>query len=155
MPWTPIPYSDNLEIISAIENSTNGLYTLLDSACRTGNSTGQKFCAAIHQAHTDQKSKVIGAPKLSKKEKKRERKRRRKEKKRLKKERKAEKKRMKKEAKKGGSAKKGSAKKRRRVVLESDEEDEHVGGAGSHHPSQKLRDGPVRGSQHSQPSIGS
>ena len=68
MPWTPIPYSDNLEIISAIENSTNGLYTLLDSACRTGNSTGQKFCAAIHQAHTDQKSKVIGAPKLGKKE---------------------------------------------------------------------------------------
>ena len=28
----------------------------------------KKFCAAIHQAHTDQKSKVIGAPKLGKKE---------------------------------------------------------------------------------------
>ena len=33
---------------------TLGLYTLLDSACRTGNSTGQKFCASIHEAHTDE-----------------------------------------------------------------------------------------------------
>ena len=41
--------------------STNGLYALLDSACRTGNSTGQKFCASIHEAHTDQQSKVLGA----------------------------------------------------------------------------------------------
>ena len=101
VPWSPIPYSDNVEIISAIENrsaspnpnptltlilirtrtrtltrtltqtltltltltltSTNGLYALLDSACRTGNSTGQKFCASIHEAHTDQQSKVLGA----------------------------------------------------------------------------------------------
>ena len=68
MPWVAIPYSDNAEIISAMENSTNGLYTLLDSACRTGNSTGQKFCASIHEAHTDKKSKVLGAPKVGKKE---------------------------------------------------------------------------------------
>ena len=66
VPWTPIPYSDNMEIINAIENSTNGIYTLLDSACRTGNSTGQKFCASIHDAHT--KSKVLTAPKVGKKE---------------------------------------------------------------------------------------
>ena len=53
VPWSPIPYSDNMATITSIENGTNGLYTLLDSACRTGNSTGQKFCASIHEAHTD------------------------------------------------------------------------------------------------------
>ena len=66
VPWTPIPYSDNAEIIALIENTTNGIYTTLDSSCRTGNSTGQKFCAALHDAHP--KSKVFGAPKVGKKE---------------------------------------------------------------------------------------
>ena len=66
VPWTPIPYSDNADIIALIENTTNGIYTTLDSCCKSGSSTGQKFCAALHDAHA--KSKVFGAPKVGKKE---------------------------------------------------------------------------------------
>ena len=66
IPWTPIPYSDNAEIIDLIENTKNGIYTTLDSCCKTGSSTGQKFCAALHDTHS--KSKVLAAPKVGKKE---------------------------------------------------------------------------------------
>ena len=66
VPWTPIAYADNKDIIDLCENGTNGIYKLLDSQCRAPNTSGKTFCAGLHQAHA--KSKVFGAPKLSKKE---------------------------------------------------------------------------------------
>ena len=51
VPWTPIPYADNSEIISLIEAPTTGIYATLDSQCRAPNSTDRTFCATLHQAN--------------------------------------------------------------------------------------------------------
>ena len=70
VPWTPIPYADNKGVISLIENPTDGIYVQLDSACKGPSPTGKAFCASLHQTHgKDPKSKVFGAPKISKTEK--------------------------------------------------------------------------------------
>jgi myosin heavy subunit len=67
IPWTPIAYADNKEIIDLCENSTNGIYKLLDSQCRAPNTSGKTFCAQLHQTHS--KQSAFGAPKIGKKEK--------------------------------------------------------------------------------------
>jgi myosin heavy subunit len=67
VPWVPITYADNKDVIDLCENSMNGIYKLLDSECRTPNASGKSFCAALHTAY-GQKHTVFGAPKLSKKE---------------------------------------------------------------------------------------
>ena len=68
IPWTPIPYADNKEIINLCENSTDGIYRLLDSQCRAPNTSGKTFCAQLHETHGAKNKAVFGAPKLSKKE---------------------------------------------------------------------------------------
>ena len=68
VPWVPIKYADNKDVIDLCENSTSGIYKLLDSECRTPNASGKSFCAALHTAY-GQKHLVFGAPKLSKTEK--------------------------------------------------------------------------------------
>ena len=67
VPWVPIKYADNKDVIDLCENSTSGIYKLLDSECRTPNASGKSFCAALHTAY-GQKHLVFGAPKLSKTE---------------------------------------------------------------------------------------
>eukprot|EP00966_Prymnesium_polylepis_P226560 5241027-Prymnesium_polylepis.1 len=66
VPWNPVPYADNKDIISLIEGAGNGIYATLDSACKTPSATGKSFCAQLHQQHA--KSKVFGAPKVGRKE---------------------------------------------------------------------------------------
>ena len=73
VPWTPIPYADNKLVISIIEEQPEGIYPTLDSMCRTGNSTGRQFCAALHEIAAKRKAKdkkfdVLGAPKINRKE---------------------------------------------------------------------------------------
>ncbi|KAL1511060.1 hypothetical protein AB1Y20_005884 [Prymnesium parvum] len=65
IPWTPIKYEDNKEIIDLLEAPNVGVYATLDSACKTPNASGKTFCAQLHDTHA--KSKVFAAPKLSSK----------------------------------------------------------------------------------------
>ena len=66
IPWTPIAYADNKDIIELCEKPTTGIYSILDNACRTPNSSGKTFCGALHKQHN--KSPVLSAPKVSRKE---------------------------------------------------------------------------------------
>ena len=68
VPWTPIAYADNKQIIELCENGTNGIYKLLDSQCRAPNTSGKTFCTLLHETHSKKNKDVFGAPKLSKKE---------------------------------------------------------------------------------------
>ena len=65
IPWKPIAYKDNKDIIDLLEMPNTGVYATLDTACKTPSSTGKTFCAALHSTHA--KSKVFAAPKLSSK----------------------------------------------------------------------------------------
>ena len=65
VPWTPIKYEDNKDIIALLEAPNTGVYATLDGACKTPNATGKTFCAQLHSTHA--KSKVLAAPKLSSK----------------------------------------------------------------------------------------
>ena len=66
VPWTPIEYADNKEIISIVESTPNGIFAALDTQCRTPNASGRTFCAALHKTHG--KSPALAAPKVSRKE---------------------------------------------------------------------------------------
>ena len=49
-------------VIALIENTTDGIYVQLDSACKGPSPTGRAFCASLHQSHgRDPKSKIFGA----------------------------------------------------------------------------------------------
>ena len=68
IPWTPVSYADNKQIINLCEDPQVGIYKLLDSQCRAPNTSGKTFCAALHETHGKTNKEVFGAPKLSKKE---------------------------------------------------------------------------------------
>eukprot|EP00966_Prymnesium_polylepis_P077894 1805965-Prymnesium_polylepis.1 len=61
VPWNPIKYEDNKDIIELLEMPNTGIYATLDSACKTPNASGKTFCAQLHDTHA--KSKIFaGAP---------------------------------------------------------------------------------------------
>ncbi len=64
VPWTPIAYHDNKDVIELCENPTCGVYPTLDSQCRAPNTSGKTFCGQLHDLQS--KSKVFGAPKMGK-----------------------------------------------------------------------------------------
>ncbi len=66
IPWTPVPYADNKDIIELCEAKTTGIYAMLDTQCRTPNASGRTFCTALHKQHS--KSRVFAAPKVGRKE---------------------------------------------------------------------------------------
>ena len=67
IPWTPIPYQDNMDIIKLCEATPDGIYATLDTQCKTPSASGKTFCGALHKAHA-KAAAVFAAPKLSRKE---------------------------------------------------------------------------------------
>jgi myosin-5 len=61
--WKPLKVPDNSEIIHLIDNSRNGMYTLLDSTCLMPRGTAKIFTRELFTAHKrHNKLKTARAP---------------------------------------------------------------------------------------------
>jgi myosin heavy subunit len=71
VPWTPIQYKDNSDIIALCEEKEKGIYDVLDNQCKTPKADGRTFCKALHDTHGQKKggSAAFGKLKVGKKEK--------------------------------------------------------------------------------------